>query len=284
LSEGNRIELVSGKSHSKIIGVSSDEYPSLPGIGIEAKGRVNAAELANMINDTLYAVSTEETRFNLNGVCFSSSKNGNENLLKLVATDGHRLAIVSRPVKSFQVKDPVIVPRKSLNEARKVLDEVGNLEVAVAIEEGFFVVDTGKTKISMRLVDSEFPDYKQVLPKDKGTTATVSSLELNQALKRVALMATDKNKCVRMDFSPGVLRISSSSSELGEATETLDVDYEGEVLSIGFNARYLSDFAHSLGEDKRMCIELHGVLGPGKFYAEGDESYFGIIMPMRLAV
>lgn len=282
LTEGDRLEITSGNTRLKMIGVSAEEYPSLPGMSYEPEYRIPASELLDMVNSTLYAVSLDETRFNLNGVCFSSLKNKNETRLKMVATDGHRLALVERPTAGFEFAEEAIVPRKGLSEIRKLLDDCNDTEVGIDMRDGFLLLDTASTRVSMRLIDGEFPDYKQVLPKGEGVIATVSSGEIAQALKRVALMVTDKGKCVKLDYSPGALRISSSSSELGEAVEELEIDYAGEPLSIGFNARYIMDFAVSLGEDKRMCMELHGALGPGKFFAEGDESYIGIVMPMRL--
>ena len=121
-----------------------------------------------------------------------------------------------------------------------------------------------------------------MLPKDEGVTAVCSSGLLSQALKRVALMVTDKGKCVKLDFTQNNLKISSSSPELGDAKEELEIQYDGEPLSVGFNARYVVDIANSLGEEQNMAVELHGTLGPGKFFAEGDTSYIGIVMPMRL--
>ena len=282
LTDGDRVEITCGNSRLKMIGISAEEYPSLPGMGYEPENKMPAHELLGMINSTLYAVSMDETRFNLNGVCFSSQKSGKETTLKMVATDRHRLALITRATDGFEFDGQAIVPRKGLSEIRKLLDECGNAEIGIDIRDGFLLLDTASTRVSMRLIDGEFPDYKQVLPKQDGVVSTVSSTEIAQSLKRVALMVTDKGKCVKLDFAPGSLRVSSSSSELGEAVEELDVDYDGEPLSVGFNAKYIMDYAASLGEDQRMCIELNGALGPGKFYAEGDESYIGIIMPMRL--
>ncbi len=282
LTEGERLEINCQSTRLRVIGVSADEYPSLPGIHFTPETEVKAAELADMINKSLYAVSVDETRFNLNGVCFSSQDSGKDKAIKLVATDGHRLSLITRKLSNFEVDEEVIVPRKGLGEMRRLLEGCADASVKIAINDGYFIIDTSNTKVSMRLVDGEFPDYKQVLPKDKGIIAVVNSSDLEQALRRAALMVTDKGKCVKLDFSENLLRISSSSSELGDSSEELEIEYDGEPLSIGFNARYLLDFASSLGESKALCMELHGALGPGKFYAQSDQSYVGIIMPMRL--
>lgn len=290
LGEGERLEITANSAKFKIIGVNAQEFPSLPGMAFEPEGKISSMQLLEMINKTIYAVSYDETRFNLNGVCFEPA--GSEKAekgkkaqksLRMVSTDGHRLAMITRGIGNLNFTERVIVPRKGLAELRKLLDASGEGDVGIAIRDGFLVMQSNGTKISVRLIDGEFPDYSQVIPKTKGGTATVSSSELQQALKRVVLLVTDKEKSVRLDFASDLLRISSSSPELGEASEELKVKYDGKPLSIGFNARYLLDMASSLSESQSLAIELNGELGPGRFYAEGDDSYIGIVMPMRLA-
>lgn len=280
LSDGERLEINSNNTKVKIIGVSAEEFPSLPGIQIDIPHKVNTDQFLEMVSKTLYAVSTDETRFNLNGVCFESKED--DSALTMIATDGHRLALIKRQLDNFEFEGSVIVPRKGLAEIKKVLDNEEESEVGIAITEGFFLLQSSDTKISMRLIDGEFPDYQQVLPKDEGVIASANGAELSQALKRVALMVTDKAKCVKLDFAADCLRISSSSPELGEADEQVPIEYAGEPLSVGFNANYVQHFIASLEESQKVCIELHGALGPGKFFAEGDDSYIGIVMPMRL--
>ncbi len=289
LTEGERIEISSGKSKTKIIGISAEEYPSLPGLGLKVANKIEATQFLEMINKTIYAVSMDETRFNLSGVCFDmvpAEKDKDEKVLRLVATDGHRLAMIARPVSGLTIKKAVLVPRKGLLELKKIIEaEEGT--IGIEINEGFMIVEVGagkpnSAKLSMRLIDAEFPDYKQVIPKDKGHVAVADSVALSNALRRVALMVTDKTKGVRMDFVPGALKISSSSPELGEASEELEVKYDAEPVSIGFNAKYILDITASIGEKSGVCLELHGPLGPGRFFAEGDESYTAVVMPMRL--
>ena len=286
LSEGERIQVSSGSSKFSIVGVHAEEFPSLPGISIDPQVAIKGQQLLEMIQKTVYAVSHDETRFNLNGVCFEASEEkgkGGESLLRMVATDGHRLSLIQRPVEGIDFDGSPIVPTKGLIEVRKLLDEVQDQEVRVSISDGFFVVDTGKAKVSMRLIDGEFPDYNQVLPKKDGVAIALPVESFAKALKRASLMVTDKGKCIKLDFSTGKLRLSSSSPELGESTEELDLDYKGEHLSIGFNAKYLLDFTASISEEANLVMNLSGELGPAKLFQEQDESYFGIVMPMRLS-
>ncbi len=285
LTEGERVEIISKGSKLRMIGVSAEEYPSLPGIIFEPKSKLSSKQLLEMINKTIYSVSTDETRFNLNGVCFEIVNDGKKkgaSILRMVATDGHRLALITRPAGDLKFEGRVIVPRKGLAEIRKVLSPDEDSPVGIDIKEGFLILESGDTRISMRLVDGEYPNYEQVIPKEKGVLATIPGTELSQALRRSALMVTDRGKCVKMDFNSGSLKISSSSPELGDSVEELPITYTGKPLSIGFNALYILDFVASLGEAQNVVIELNGELGAGKFGADSDESYFGIVMPMRL--
>lgn len=286
LTEGERLEVIAKGSKLKIVGVSAEEYPSLPGILFEPQAKLSSKQLIEMITKTLYAVSTDETRFNLNGVCFEIVPEGKgkkaSNSLRMVATDGHRLAMITRPAGTLDFQGRVIVPRKGLSEIRKVLNPEEDTPVGIEIKEGFLIIESGETRISMRLVDAEYPNYEQVIPKEKGVIASIPVTEVGQALRRAALLVSDKGKCVKLEFDAALLRISSSSPELGEGIEEIPIKYGGKPLSIGFNALYILDVAASLGEAQTLNIELTGELGAGRFFSEGDESYFGIIMPMRL--
>jgi DNA polymerase-3 subunit beta len=295
VAERDRIEVVAGSSKIKIVGVAADEYPVPPGLSLETKSKIPAPTLIEMINKTLYAVSLDEGRYNMNGVCVEFSSEGKKAMLRMVATDGHRLALISRPLegvtftglakkgeKSGDRPDHVIVPRKGLTEVRKALEVAGDVSVGVDVREGFLVLENDSWKLVVRLLDSEFPNYEQVIPKAAGTKIAVLSSQLTQALKRVSLVVSDKSKGVRLDFFDSLVRISSSSPEVGEAQEEVEVQYKGKDFSVGFNARYLLDVLSAVSENQPFVLELGGETGPGKFYSESDESSFGIIMPLRL--
>ncbi|MCB0351889.1 MAG: DNA polymerase III subunit beta [Bdellovibrionales bacterium] len=285
LSEGERLEILAGKSKFRMIGVSADEFPSLPGITIEVSHRVPGKQFLEMIQKTLYAVSHDETRFNLNGVCFEALSEGKgkstKKMVRMVATDGHRLSMITRPFGELSFDGRAIVPAKGLSELRKLLDD-DDSEVGVALSDGFFVIESARGKIATRLIDGEFPDYNQVLPKKAGEIVSVPSGDFAQALRRAALMVTDKGKCVKLDFGKDRLRISSSSPELGESSEELAVGFKGDQTTVGFNARYLLEFCSSIEEEQPLLLELSGELGPARLKVEGDDSYFGVVMPMRL--
>lgn len=281
--EGARLKISSNRSELNIVGVSAEEYPSLPGVSLDTKGKISASLLQEMIQRTLYCVSADETRFNLTGVCFEwleDKKSGSQ--LRLAATDGHRLAAITRPVSGLSITERVIVPKKGLQELRRLLEEQVQEEIGFSIQEGFMVVETNEAKMSVRLIDGEFPDYHQVIPKDPGSEVRVRSADLAQALRRVSLVIPDKIKGVEFNIAQGGLKISSSSSELGDAKEELIVDYAGEPIRVGFNARYVLDLIQSFGEESTLVMDLHGEVGPGRFFTEQDRACIAIVMPMRL--
>lgn len=295
-ADRDRVEVVAGPSKLKIVGIGAEEYPVPPGLALKTKCKLPAPTLIEMINKTLYAVSLDEGRYNMNGVCLEIAKDGKATALRMVATDGHRLALITRPLdgveftglvrkgetKSEGTVDHVIVPRKGLAEVRKALETAGDVPVGVDVSEGFLVVEGPAWKLVVRLLDSEFPNYEQVLPKSAGTRITVLSSQLSQALKRVSLVVSDKNKGVRFDFFKNLVKISSSSPEVGEALEELEVQHAGKDFSVGFNARYIIDVLSAVSENQAFVLELNGETGPGKFYTESDESCIGIVMPLRL--
>jgi DNA polymerase-3 subunit beta len=294
--ERDRVEVVAGSSKLKIMGVSAEEYPVPDSINLPTKCKISAQTLVEMINKTLYAVSLDEGRYNMNGVCVELIKEGKASSLRMIATDGHRLAMITRPIegvdftalkakgstKSDSESDHVIVPRKGLGEVRKALETVGDVPVGVDVVGGFLVVESGSWKLVVQLLDSEFPNYEQVLPKAAGTKIAVLSSQLAHALKRVSLVVSDKNKGVRLDFFSNLVRISSSSPEVGEAQEELEIQYKGRDFSVGFNARYIIDALATVGENQPYVLELAGETGPGKMYSESDESSIAVVMPLRL--
>ncbi len=294
--ERDRVEVIAGNSKLKIMGVSAQEYPVPTSINLETKCKISSQTLVDMINKTLYAVSLDEGRYNMNGVCVELLNEGKNTALRMVATDGHRLAMITRPLEGVQFTslvakgakrnesevDHVIVPRKGLSEVRKALETVGDVPVGVDVINGFLVVESATWKLVVQIIDSDFPNYEQVLPKAEGVKVAVLSSQLAHALKRVSLVVSDKNKGVRLDFFNNLVRISSSSPEVGEALEELEVQYKGRDLSVGFNARYIIDTLATIGENQPFIMELSGETGPGKMYAEADESAIGIVMPLRL--
>ena len=283
LGQNNRLELNLGQSRFKINGVSADEFPSLVGLSLNNPTTVEASVLSEMINKTVFAVSSDETRYNINGVYAETLQGAiapNKESLRFVATDGHRLALIDKEAQGFRLDKPVIIPKKGVMELRKVIE--GNDGVArVSVNEGFFTVQSEGVTFAARLMDGQFPDYRQVIPTECTTTIEVGTSELLSAVKRVSLVTTDKSKAVRVKLINGNLLISSSSPEYGEASDNLTVTQTGEDVEVGFSSLYLIDLLTSMSGSETVSIRLAGSFSPGIFFANGDEAYRCVVMPMR---
>ncbi len=282
-----RLEIKSGNSLFKINGTSSDEFPSLVGCSLKDAVSVEASKLYEMFDKTSFAVSTDETRYNINGVNIEmvdgqgekSSKKSKSNTIRFVSTDGHRLAMIDRPAEGIKVDSSVIVPRKGISELKKVL-ESNDGSAKISFNEGFFTVQSGSVTVGVRLVDGQFPDYNQVIPKEVKTTINVSKNDFLASIKRVSLVTADKSRTVRFGISGNTMTLTSSSPEYGEAKEVVEVQKDGDDIEIGFSARYVIDLLGAMSSSENVTINLNGELGPGMFMGD-DEKYKAIVMPMR---
>jgi DNA polymerase-3 subunit beta len=283
-AQNNYLELSCGQAEFRIVGLPAEDFPALPRFDKVKFASVDPAELLSMIELTAFAVSSDETRYNLNGVFFEPS--GGE--LRMVATDGHRLSLAKRPVPSdFGLKKGVILPRKGLAELRKLLEEAleGGEEkpdVKLGFVENSAVVARPKVTLVMRLIEGVFPDYRQVIPKAGEKRVKLSRLGFLETLRRVSLLSSDKAHAVKLDLAPGILKVLSQNPDLGEAKEEVHVEYQGDPLRIGFNARYLIDVLQALEDRPDVVLELADDLSPGVLRPEGDEGYTAVIMPMRI--
>lgn len=283
VTQNQRVAISAGAARLTLLGISGNEFPGLRGIGLPLKGRVIAHHLSEMISKTIYAVSNDEARLHLNGICFELSQgSGPTTELRAIALDGHRLATVSRPCLPPSVNEQVIVPKKGLAELRRILDEDPISEVEFDIVEGVFAVRARQVELSMRLIDGEFPPYQRLYSPTPCPIIRVDGRELVRALRRVSLLAADSWKCVRFDLSQDRLRLSTSSNDLGDASEELGVEYGGKPFSVGYNVRYMIELIGALGEDQDFHLELYGGTFPGKFSGATDPGSFAILMPMRL--
>jgi DNA polymerase III subunit beta len=279
--DGFNVEISSRRSRFNVMGLDPEDFPQVQEFPDAVYFAVPAAVLGDMIAKTIFAVSTDETRFNLNGIFIERGNDG----LRLVATDGHRLSLVERQVDNIEalpLAKSVIVPRKGFSELRKHLDG-GGFELGFAGNNCIGRRDG--LVISMRLIDGEFPDYKVVIPAKSDKKVFIDRVALVDSLRRVSLLSPEKFKGVKVSVAPGILKISSSNPEVGDALEELDVEYNGDPMQIGFNARYLLDILGEIGTDK-VFLGLNddvsqGVVAP---VVEGveDLTYTNVVMPMRI--
>ncbi|HVM95499.1 MAG TPA: DNA polymerase III subunit beta [Candidatus Acidoferrales bacterium] len=278
--DNNWIEVSSGKSRFKIVGLDPKEFPAMPSAGAGGgKGiTIPSGLLKEMIERASFAVSTDETRLNLSGIYFERPEAGK---LRLVATDGHRLSMITRAVEGGSAAAGVIIPRKGVGEIAKIL-ETGDEAVTVDIQGGVAHLTRGPVELSMRLVEGEFPDYKQVVPQKSERRMVVGVEALLGALRRVSIVSSERTRGVKMQIEPGRLELSSINPDLGEASEDLSVEYEGAAFGIGFNAKYLIDVLGVLGPAGQVEIGFNDEVSPGVLRSEGEADFLYVVMPMRL--
>lgn len=277
------VELLAGRSRFRIVSLDPKDYPELPLATPAPAGvtiRIVPGMLREMIDKTLFAVSSDETRLNLSGVYLVGGEPG---VLRMVATDGHRLAMVERQVAGAKLEHSVILPRKGLVEARRLLDETeGDAELSLSVSAKDARITAGPVSFFMRLVDGEFPDYRQVIPKSTRVQVRVSRDELLAALRRTSLLASERSRGVKLSIEQGKLEISASNPDQGEASEELEAAYTGDALSIGFNARYLMDVLGAHAQGDVIELGLSDEVGPGIIKGSQDDGYTYVVMPMRL--
>ncbi len=275
------VEVRHGAIEFRMAGMAPEEFPSLPELtdlpGIEIKKSL----LFSMIDGVIFSVSTDDTRPNLNGVLV---RPGREDLIMMVSTDGHRLSKVVRvagtPLDALP-PEGVIVPRKGLSELKRALDD-GNDSLFFGVQQSQAVFRSENDYLFVRLIDGVFPDFDRVIPKDSRNVARMEREALMVALRRISLFAQSKTQGVRIGLDPaGVLRITATNPEMGSAREELPLDYEGEALEMGFNARYLLDCLGPIPQSQ-IRLEMNDDLSPGIVRAEGDDESFYVVMPMRL--
>jgi len=284
-AHNNYLEVKSGPSEFRIVGLPAEDFPALPRFEKVPFAEVDAASLLDMIERTFFAVSTDETRYNLNGVFFEPSAEA----LRLVATDGHRLSLVERKMgATFGLKRGVILPKKGLQELKKLLGEAAESgeeksETKLGFVENSAIVRRPGVVLSMRLIEGLFPDYRQVIPKAGEKVVKLGRERFQETLRRVSLLSSDKAHAVKLELGKGSLRVLSQNPDLGEAKEEVPVEYEGEPLKIGFNARYVLDVLQ-VAKSKDITLELADDLSPGVIRgAEAiDEGFTAVVMPMRI--
>ena len=276
--ENDWVEIRSGKSVFKVVGMDAREFPQFPKFEEGKLSTIPGKVIREMIERTIFSVSTDETRHSLNGVFVEESNGGKA---RMVATDGHRLAIIERKIGSLGLEKGVIVPRKGVAELKKLLEEEEGA-VAIGFRENLWLVVKGNVELFMRLIDGDFPDYTKVIPKDNPNIVKIAREGLLRALRRVSILSSERYKGIKMELKEGRILISASNPDLGEAVEEIESSYQGKPLVIGFNARYLMDVLTILGTAEDIEIEFKDEVSPSIVRQTGDKEYLYVIMPMRI--
>jgi len=275
VSENVTVSLRCGGATYRLVGLPPDDFPPVVPASPQSWVTLEAKILREMLTQTSFAVSHDETRYALNGVLFAFQ--GKD--VRMVATDGHRLASSTRSLGQGIASATGIVPRKAVTEIMRVIG--AGEEVQIAITENQFVLQMPNFVMTARLIEGQFPNYEAVIPRTHPGRLSAARASLSAALRRVAVMAEERNKPVKLALSPASLKVTASSQDLGEAEEILEVEYAGEEMVIGFNSRYLLDAMAALERDQ-VVLEIKDAQSPGVIKSVEDEGYCCVIMPMRI--
>jgi DNA polymerase-3 subunit beta len=274
------VTLEGGPSRLRLPSVDIGLYPQMEAPQLPNRFRIGAQDLRRCIDMTIFATMTNETRKNLMGVCLKLLES---NEAQWVATDGHRLAQVVRAVENVQVNGTreVIVPRKALVEMQRVLER-NDAPVEVAFDERNLLLDAGKIVLTTRLIEGKFPNVDPVIPKDNDKSVRVNRERMINALKIVSFMSSDKIKPVKLSLAPALLRLESERAEYGDVADEVPVDYDGDELKIGFNAKYLLDVLSVAERSEQIEMKLKGALNPCLIQTPEDSSFLSVVMPLRI--
>ena len=276
----NRLEVASGSAWYKVLGLPGEEYPPLPEFDGQATMKLPAESLKGMIEKTAYAICPDDNRYGINGAHLQEVESSDGPVIRMVATDGHRLSYAESTFDGeFGMGPRLLLPRKAVSEIKKLCEVDEELEVTFG--EHAALVRQERARFYFRLLDGEFPDYSPVIPDVPQRRVVASRDTLSSALKRMSLLAADKTRPVRFAFDLDRVTISAQNSDIGEAREEVPIELEGAPMSIGFNVKYFNDIMSIFSSDQ-VVIELGDALSPAIVRQPGDDRALYVVMPMRL--
>ncbi len=279
--ERNEMVLRSGRSTFTLACLPPEDYPVMTGSELPHSFTLQATELRALIDRTRFAISTEETRYYLNGIYLHATKNNEVPVLRAVATDGHRLARIEIVLPEGAAGMPgVIVPRKTVLELRKLAEE-GDDEVQVALGDTKIRCTIGEAALTSKLIDGTFPDYDRVIPSGNDKMLEVPCKEFAEAVDRVSTISTERSRAVKLAIGTGMLTVSATSPENGTAIEEVEVRYQATPLEIGFNSRYLLDITEQI-EGEAALFVMSDAASPTIVRDSADASALYVLMPMRV--
>src|SRR5580658_2218123 len=281
LLDNHWVQITCDRKTYKLVGMSKDNFPALPNFP-HALVKIPAKLLADVISKTTFAISLEESRYTLNGALLVLKPNS----VTMVATDGHRLAMVETDHKfeGFSAETRVLVPKKAMTEIQRLAAQSGDdSAIDFAQDESHLFFQFGGRLLTSRKLTGQFPNYEAVLPREANKTVVLERAELQDALRRVSQLADQRSHAVKFMLAKEGLEISASSPEYGEARETIEKEFKGDPIAIGFNAQYLLDFLGAAA-DGPISFELKDDQSAGQLRPTGDESsrYRYVVMPMRI--
>ena len=283
-NESHRVTVTCQKIIYKIPGLSADDFPSV----IDDRTDVNFSSMQGkfiegLIRKTSFAMSGDEMRKNLNGVLVETLDDGGKNTLRMIATDGHRLAIANADIGEaalFKLEKGIIIPRKGLNEIKRLIEDAPE-EIFVGIRQGMCIVKTDSTMLRVSLVDAEYPDYRRVIPAEKGIVVQFEKDAILHALRRMSVISSERYSGVIIALSEGKMVLESTNPDVGEAKEEIEIAYHEKDISIGYNVKYLID-AMEVIDDETVVFEMGVGMKPGVIKPAHNDEYVCIVMPLKV--
>ena len=284
LLENHWVQIRSGRSNTKIVGMARANYPQVPEFPAVPATSIPIAALKALIARTIFAISNEESRYTLNGALLILKAES----LAMVATDGHRLSYVEKPnenLEGISGEKRVLIPRKALQELQQLLGSTEAEKVDFADDEHTLFFRIGHRTLSTRKLSGQFPNFEAVMPRDNTKFAVVRSSELSAAIQRVAQFADERSGAIRLRLEGNELRISANSTESGESEDSIDTPYSSDPIMVGFNSIYILDFLKALGNEGEVRLEFKYSQSAGQMRPEDPEAeyrYRYVLMPMRI--
>jgi DNA polymerase-3 subunit beta len=281
LLENHWVNIRSGRSNTKMVGMARSNFPSLPVFPTTGMVKIPSLALRTMIGKTIFAISNEESRYTLNGALLVLKPES----LVMVSTDGHRLAHIERQGGKYEISGEMktLVPKKAMSELYSLLQSTEAEDIEFAKDDSTLFFRIGGRLLTSRQLTGQFPNYEAVLPKDNDKSVTIRTDEFMQAIQRVAQFADERSQAIKVKLEKDELRISSSSTETGESEDSIVTAYTGETVTIGFNSQYLIEFLKAAGTDE-VRLEFKNAQSAGQLRPETGEEfrYRYVVMPMRI--
>jgi DNA polymerase III subunit beta len=282
LNENNRLFISCKDIQYQLVGLPLLDFPALPQTEQDQLISLEGALIKEMIQKTIFSISLEDTRYNLSGIYFEHLEKEDQKILRMVATDGHRLSLMDKAIGNFDEEvfpKGVLLPRKAVTELLKILDKPGLIQFGFRENNGLIIKD--HIVFIMRLLDRKFPDYNLVLPKKKDKIISIAKNDFLDSMRRMAVLSTDKYKGVKIILTKGKMEIQSINPEIGEAKESIALEYQDEKVEIGFNPRYFID-ALQVMNSEQVLMELNDGVSPAILKGDRDPGYLALIMPMKI--
>jgi DNA polymerase-3 subunit beta len=286
VAENNWATIQAGKSQFKIVGLAGSDYPAMPAIDREGLIPLAGVGLIDLLRKTLFAVGDNDARYILNGLLVTLLSSEKKATLRLVGTDGHRLAVAEQELSGTPSKDApkelkAIIPKKAAQEMRRLLEEGGDGEPLIGFTKNLMIFRKSGLLLTSRLMEGNYPNYQQVIPKEGPKQVSIDKAEFESALRRVAVLSRDKTNAVKLTLERGRMTLFANNPDFGEATEELPLQYSGEPLVTGFNARYLLDVL-AIMDGETAIMQMETPLSPCLMREPGNPGFTCVVMPIKV--